>query len=73
MLACLGEITGDEALKKMLNLMENSDEGRQILADKPRINTKTVDFEKLKNLPTNTLGHVYWKFCEDNVSYFEVM
>ncbi|KFB50840.1 AGAP005199-PB-like protein [Anopheles sinensis] len=66
MIACLGETTGREALENMQYLMQNSEEGQQILKDKPRINTRTVDMERLKHLPHNTFGYTYVKFMEDN-------
>jgi len=36
---------------------------------RPRINSSTVDFAKLKDLPENTLGYAYFKFLECNVKY----
>ncbi|XP_058121382.1 ubiquinone biosynthesis protein COQ4 homolog, mitochondrial [Anopheles ziemanni] len=66
MIACLGETTGREALENMQYLMQNSEEGQQILREKPRINTRTVDMEGLKQLPPNTFGYNYVKFMEDN-------
>lgn len=33
----------------------------------PRINSSTVDFGKLKDMPENTLGHAYFKFLDHNV------
>lgn len=68
MIACLGETTGEEALYKVLQVMNESIEGQEILREKPRINTKTVNFEELKNLPDDTFGFHYYKFLEDNVS-----
>jgi ubiquinone biosynthesis protein COQ4 len=68
MIACLGETTGKEALYKILQIMKSSDEGQEILREKPRINTKTVNLDELKNLPNDTFGHHYFKFLDDNVS-----
>lgn len=68
MIACLGETTGEEALQKVMQVMKESDEGREILKEKPRINTKTVNLDDLKNMPENSMGFHYWKFLEDNVS-----
>ena len=68
MIACLGETTGEEALHKILQVMQTSIEGQQILREKPRINTKTVNIDELKNLAPDTFGHHYYKFLEDNVS-----
>lgn len=68
MIACLGETTGEEALHKVLQIMRESEEGREILKEKPRINTKMVNLEELKNMPEESMGHHYYKFLEDNVS-----
>lgn len=68
MIACLGETTGEDALLKILHVMNESDEGQEILKEKPRINTKTVNLEELKNMPIDTFGHHYYKFLDDNVS-----
>lgn len=69
MIACLGETTGEQSLQKVLQLMQEDDEGREILKQKPRINTKTVNFEELKNMPEESMGFHYWKFLDDNVSF----
>jgi Coenzyme Q (ubiquinone) biosynthesis protein Coq4 len=68
MIACLGETTGEEALHKVIQVMRESGEGREILKEKPRINTKTVNLEELKNMPEESMGYHYYKFLEDNVS-----
>lgn len=68
MIACLGETTGEEALQKVLQVMQQSEEGRQILSEKPRINTKTVNLNDLKSMPADSFGYHYNKFLEDNVS-----
>lgn len=69
MIACLGETTGEEALHKVLQVMNQSKEGQEILKEKPRINTKTVNLDELKSMPTDTFGYHYYKFLEDNVSF----
>jgi len=66
MIACLGETTGEEALQKILQVMQASTEGQDILKEKPRINTKTVNLEELKNMSPDTFGHHYYKFLDDN-------
>lgn len=38
--------------------------GRRILRDKPRITSTTLDIEKLRQLPENTLGHEYARWLE---------
>ncbi|OQR73115.1 ubiquinone biosynthesis protein COQ4 -like protein [Tropilaelaps mercedesae] len=66
MIACFGEVTGHCAFNYMLDQMKSSEEGRQILAERPRINTKTVDYPALLKMPTNTFGYTYSKFMQDN-------
>ncbi|GJQ71165.1 hypothetical protein Trydic_g1066 [Trypoxylus dichotomus] len=66
MIACMGEATGDEAMKYMLNLMENSPEGSEILRKRPRINSNTVNLENLKTYPEGTLGKIYTDFLKTN-------
>lgn len=49
--------------------MEQSEEGQQILRDRPRITSKHVDLEKLKSYPEGTFGKAYSDFLIDNVSF----
>lgn len=67
MIACLGETTGEDALQKVLQVMKTSEEGKQILLQKPRINTRTVDLNALKAMSPDTMGYHYYKFLSDNV------
>lgn len=73
MIACLGETTGVETLNILLNLMKSSAEGIQILTDRPRINSKTIDLNALERLPPNTFGYAYKKFLDDNVSSIQIL
>lgn len=66
MIACLGETSGEQALRFILRKMEESKEGAEILSDRPRINTNTIDLNYLKNLPDGTLGKTYSNFLEKN-------
>lgn len=66
MIAALGETTGAGALRRQHDLLLASEEGRLILAEKPRINTKTIDLNQLRSLPENTFGFAYVKFLDDN-------
>ncbi|KAK9877163.1 hypothetical protein WA026_016905 [Henosepilachna vigintioctopunctata] len=66
MIACLGETTGSHAAKYMSSKMESSEEGSQILRNKPRINSRTVDLHALRKLPEGTLGKVYVDFLDKN-------
>lgn len=67
MIAALGETTGVETLKKLHDSMFNCEEGRRILKDKPRVNTKTINLDELRKMPQNTFGFQYSKFLDDNV------
>ncbi|KAG5346686.1 US74C protein, partial [Acromyrmex charruanus] len=66
MIACLGETTGRNALVHCHQQMKNTNEGQRILAQKPRINTSTVDLSYLKDLPPGTVGRTYRDFLNDN-------
>ncbi|XP_038208881.1 ubiquinone biosynthesis protein COQ4 homolog, mitochondrial-like [Zerene cesonia] len=66
MIACLGEVTGSQAIRYMRQKMLETNEGAEILQEMPRINSKTVCFETLSHLPENTLGRVYADFMQNN-------
>ncbi|XP_042230899.1 ubiquinone biosynthesis protein COQ4 homolog, mitochondrial-like isoform X2 [Homarus americanus] len=66
MVAVLGETTGYRALSRIYSEMIQDEEGQQIILDKPRINSSTVDLTYLSKLPEGTLGHYYVKFLDDN-------
>lgn len=66
MIACLGEVTGGSAIKYMREKMLQTTEGSEILKEMPRINSETVSFEQLSNMPENTLGRVYAEFMKEN-------
>lgn len=68
-LGVFGETSGGLALQKMHEKMLSSAEGQSIMKDKPRINTKTVNLDHLRELPPNSLGRAYLKFLEDNVMH----
>ena len=58
MIAVNGEVVGGPALAYMHSRMKGSVEGRLVLKERPRISTKTVDYEALASLPEGTLGKV---------------
>ncbi|XP_026822950.1 ubiquinone biosynthesis protein COQ4 homolog, mitochondrial isoform X2 [Rhopalosiphum maidis] len=66
MIATMGETTGTCALKYMRDKMITNPEGNEILQLQPRINTSTVDLDKLKCMPENTLGYAYFQFLNHN-------
>ncbi|KAG1722041.1 Coq4-domain-containing protein [Suillus paluster] len=59
MVAACGETTGGPILIKLRDIMLESPEGRRILKERPRINSQTLDLEKLRSLPENTFGRAY--------------
>lgn len=59
MVAVCGEVTGAQALQYMQNKMKNDPVGSEILETRPRINSKTVDMDRLRSLPNETLGKQY--------------
>ncbi|TRY61079.1 hypothetical protein TCAL_05707 [Tigriopus californicus] len=66
MVAVNGEVTGGLALNRMYNKMDAHPEGQQILRLKPRINTTTVDFDALRDLPPDSLGFTYATYSDDH-------
>lgn len=66
MIACLGELTGEQAAKHMRSKMESSPEGVRILSERPRINSRAVDLDRLKTYPEGTLGKTYSNFLVNN-------
>ncbi|XP_049785567.1 ubiquinone biosynthesis protein COQ4 homolog, mitochondrial isoform X2 [Schistocerca nitens] len=66
MIATLGETGGEGPIKYMQQKMLQSGEGKQILMEKPRINSGTVDLQKLRELPEGSLGRIYTDFLDKN-------
>jgi len=62
MVAVNGEVTGTQALKYMLERFYETEEGRQVLFDKPRITGATL--EALSDHPPDTLGGIYFAFMK---------
>ncbi|GAA0187284.1 hypothetical protein LIER_34572 [Lithospermum erythrorhizon] len=56
----LAETTGQGAFEKTLERMKNCPEGMEILRDRPRVISSTV--EHLYDMPPNTFGGTYAKF-----------
>ncbi|XP_076352502.1 ubiquinone biosynthesis protein COQ4 homolog 2, mitochondrial-like isoform X2 [Tachypleus tridentatus] len=66
MVAVMGETTGIVALPRIKQKMEANSEGQDILRERPRINSKTVNIENLKTFPQETLGYAYYRFLTEN-------
>lgn len=66
MVAVSGETGGIWAIENLLNKMNNSEEGKEILQDQPIINTQTIPFDELLSKPRNTFGFHYSNFMKQN-------
>jgi len=66
MLAAFGEVSGHSALCWMKKNMESDPVGRQILLERPRINTRTVDLNFLRTLEIGTFGKSYVTWLDEN-------
>ncbi|KAK9479753.1 ubiquinone biosynthesis protein Coq4 [Lipomyces japonicus] len=65
LIAVLGETTAAPLLMNRLrDIMLSDPTGRKILREKPRITSKSININKLKNFPENTLGRVYADWLE---------
>ena len=61
----LGESTAFKpVLEKLRDEMLSDRVGRQILRERPRITSSTLNLDHLKDLPRNTLGNTYYKWLE---------
>ncbi|KAK3072714.1 Ubiquinone biosynthesis protein [Teratosphaeriaceae sp. CCFEE 6253] len=60
LIASLGEATAKPYfISRLRQAMLASPTGRRILRDRPRITSKTMSLEKLRQLPENTVGRAY--------------
>ncbi|KAI0787599.1 coenzyme Q biosynthesis protein Coq4-domain-containing protein [Fomes fomentarius] len=64
MVAALGDLTSGPVLPRLRDRMLESPEGRQILKERPRINSETLDMNKLALLPEGTFGNAYVTWLE---------
>lgn len=64
MVAALAETTAGPSLPRLRDLMLESEEGRKILKERPRVNTSTVDMDKLAKYPEGTFGRAYVTWLE---------
>lgn len=62
MVAVNGEVTGDMAIRYMLERLEETEEGRAILITRPRLSGRTL--ERLAALPETTVGGTYFAFMK---------
>lgn len=65
MVGVVGEVFGEPSLKSMHAAMQASEEGREVLREKPRI-CGSDNFDYLRSLPSNTLGRAYVRFMDEH-------
>lgn len=59
MIATLGETTGQRYLESIRDQMLQDRTGRRILRERPVISSKSLDLDRLRNLPSDTFGREY--------------
>lgn len=66
MVATLGETTSDRQLPKLREalLSQSGEEGLQILRDRPRLSSETIDLEAMRALPEGSFGRAYIDWLE---------
>jgi ubiquinone biosynthesis protein COQ4 len=65
MVAALGEATATPFfINRLRDTMLSDATGRRILREQPRITSTSLDVERLKNLPENTIGREYARWLE---------
>ncbi|KAL5036499.1 hypothetical protein BDV3_005175 [Batrachochytrium dendrobatidis] len=64
MVAALGEVTGHTVLKRIRDRMLLDKTGRRILRERPVINSKMVDLNRLRSLAPTTFGRSYVEFLD---------
>ena len=65
MVAALGEATASPFfINKLRDTMLSDPTGRRILREQPRITSTSLDVEKLRLLPVNTIGHEYARWLQ---------
>ncbi|GJQ09499.1 hypothetical protein GpartN1_g3712.t1 [Galdieria partita] len=62
LVATVGELTGEEALKRLRSRLLSSSQGKEILKRRPRIEETSICREKLKRLEPQTFGYRYEEF-----------
>jgi len=60
------ELTSAAAMEPLLERMRRTEEGRRVLDERPAMNSRTVDVDRLRALPEGTLGREYMAHLERN-------
>lgn len=69
MVAVCGETTGLSALKYMQRKMQADQVGQSLLETRPRINSSTVDMDRLRKLGADTFGRQYVNMLDKYVRF----
>ena len=64
MIAALGETTAGPSLTRLRDLMLDSAEGRRILKERPRVNSDTINMDRLAQYSEGTFGRAYVTWLE---------
>jgi len=64
MIAALGETTAGSSLPRLRDLMLESAEGRRILKERPRVNSNTINMDRLAQYSEGTFGRAYVTWLE---------
>ncbi|TFY83418.1 hypothetical protein EWM64_g604 [Hericium alpestre] len=64
MVAAVGDTTSGPVLPILRDRMLRKRRGRRILKERPRVNSSTVDMQKLAQLPEGTFGRTYVSWLE---------
>jgi ubiquinone biosynthesis protein COQ4 len=62
----LGVALNAHRLPRLIARLEHDAEARRLLAERPSIDSRSVDFAALERLPDGTLGREYVRFLDDN-------
>ncbi len=60
------EITGRPRYRALLREYAETPEGRRLLAERPELSSRHVDYDRLRRLPASTLGGAYARHLDDN-------
>jgi ubiquinone biosynthesis protein COQ4 len=60
------EITGRRHYRRLMRALADSDEGRELLRDRPELDAQHVDFDMLRRLPPDSLGGAYVRHLDAN-------
>jgi ubiquinone biosynthesis protein COQ4 len=60
------EITGRPRFRAILAAMDETAEGRRLMAERPELSSENVDYDRLRRLPASTFGGAYVRHLDDN-------